>query len=151
MAKQKTQQKSNVAEKEQTKVFTIGLKKVFKTQRTRRTNKAINFIREFMKKHFRVKPANVIISNAVNEAIWAKGREKIPRKIKVQVLKTADKVKVFLENEEIPKEEKKPKKEKPKEEKLSKEEQEKKAEQQKKLEEKRLIEKTAEKAEIKSK
>ena len=87
------------------KPYTIGLKKAFNAERPRRANKAINVIRAFMRKHFRAKDENILISNLVNQAIWADGREHIPRKIKVQVLESAGKIHVYLEGEEIPMEE----------------------------------------------
>ena len=144
------------------KEFIVRLNKVFRAPRQKRANRAINFIKKFMRKHFKIKVEDVIISNKVNEFIWANGREHIPRKIKLKAVKDEQKVKVYLEQEIIPKKEKKKGKKQEKKEEKTKPKQEKAKEktkegakealdQKRKLDEKRAMEKAAEKAAIKRK
>ena len=64
----------------------IPLKKVYYGRRRIRAKRAIRLIREYVLRHFRKdKIAMVKIDNAVNKAIWSRGIEKPPRRIKVLV------------------------------------------------------------------
>jgi large subunit ribosomal protein L31e len=146
MAKQ--EKKSEKIERE----YIVPLVKAYEKPRTNRASKAINILKAFMKKHFRVLEKNVLVSNRVNELVWNRGIEHVPRKIKVKAVLEEGILRVLLPDEKLPekkqekKEEKKAfaeKKEKTKEQ----AEQEKEAE--KKKEEKREVEKEAEKMAIK--
>jgi large subunit ribosomal protein L31e len=80
------------------RLYTLNLRKVFITPRKKRAARAIRFIKEFIKRH--MKPEEVLISNEVNEKVWAKGAEKPPRKIKIKAVKDKEgKVTVFLPQE----------------------------------------------------
>lgn len=127
------------------KEFTVSLAKAFERSRKKRANKAIGFIRAFMKKNFRIEEEKVLLSNAVNNLVWKGGMEKIPRKIKVKAVLEEGKLRVLLPKEEfVEKKEKKPlKKEK------TEEEKQKEKEMQKKKEEKKEMEKEAEAMAIK--
>ena len=142
MAKEK--KKSEKIERE----LTIGLEKAYGIPRPRRANKAIGVLKNFAFKHFRAKKEDVLISNKVNEAIWARGRENIPRKIDVRIIFVDGKANIFLKKEKakLPKEEKQEEK---KPEKKTAEEKEAEEEKQKKKDEKKLAEKAAEKAAMK--
>lgn len=87
--------------------FTISFSKVIygsKIPRKKRAPRAIKHLRDFVKRHARVE--NVIIDQKVNEAIWSRGIQKPPRRIRVKVVKTEeDTAEVFLE--EVVKERKK--------------------------------------------
>ncbi len=141
-AKKETKQ---IEKKPEEKQFTISLTPVFKNPRPKRAFRAINFIRKFMFKHFRVKAENVSISQELNEAVWAKGREHIPRKIEVKVIKEKDKANVYLKDEKVA-----VKKEKKKEKSAEKEKTEEEvAEIEKKQKDKKTVEKAAETTQIK--
>ncbi len=144
MAKKK-QKKSEKLERS----FVVGLQPVYSCPRPRRANKAIALLRRFVFKHFRIKSENVLISNAVNQFIWAQGRQHVPRKIEIRVIVSEGKANVFLKGEKVslPKEEKK--KPEKKEHKKTEEEKAAEEEKQKKKEEKKLAEKAAEKTAIK--
>lgn len=70
------------------RIYTVPLAKARKGPRTRRANKAVRFLREFMEQHF--KPESLVISQEVNEAIWARGIQKPPRKIKIRATKNIE-------------------------------------------------------------
>jgi large subunit ribosomal protein L31e len=142
MAKKK-EEKKPVLERE----HIVPLKKVYERTKTKRAKKAINVIKAFMKKHFRISEEDVLISNKVNELVWERGMEKPLRKIKVKVIVAEGKANVFLPNEKMP--EKKEKKEKKKEEEKTEEQKEAEKEMEKKKEEKREMEKEAAAAAIK--
>jgi large subunit ribosomal protein L31e len=76
------------------KTYTINLRDVWTTPRNKRSPKAIKTLREYMKRH--MKAEDVIISNEVNEQVWARGIQKPPRKLKVRAVKDKEnKVLIF--------------------------------------------------------
>ena len=79
------------------RIYTIPLRDVKRVPRTKRSPKAMRYIREFIQKH--MKAEDVIIDPAVNEKIWERGIEKIPSKIKVKAVKEDDEVEVTLVDE----------------------------------------------------
>ena len=99
------------------RIYVIPLRGAYEGIRTKRSRKAIKIIRSFIAKHMKAELEDVIISQAVNSAIWKRGIQKPPRKIKIKAIKSGEKVSVMLLDEkELPKEEPKPakKEEKPK-------------------------------------
>jgi large subunit ribosomal protein L31e len=70
------------------KIFTIPLRKVFRAPRTKRAEKAIRLIREFLQRH--MKCENVKLGKSINESVWARGIQKPPRKIRVHAKKEGD-------------------------------------------------------------
>ena len=66
------------------RIYTIPLRDVKRVPRTKRSPKAMRYIREFIQKHMKVE--DVVIATEVNEKIWERGREKIPSKIKVKAV-----------------------------------------------------------------
>lgn len=68
--------------------YIIPLRTAWKGTRTNRAEKAIRVIRQFTKRH--MKPSEIKIENEVNEAIWSKGIQKPPRKIRVLMKKDKD-------------------------------------------------------------
>ncbi|MDD5163892.1 MAG: 50S ribosomal protein L31e [Candidatus ainarchaeum sp.] len=144
MAKAKPEKKTVKIERE----IIVPLVKAYEKPRTKRAAKAINILKAFMKKHFRVSEEKVLVSNAVNELIWSRGIEHVPRKIKVKAVFEEENLRVLLPGEKLP--EKKAKKEEKKAvEKKTKEQVEQEKEAEKKKEEKKEAEKEAEKMSIK--
>ncbi|MGI6565149.1 50S ribosomal protein L31e [Methanosphaera sp.] len=79
------------------RIYTIPLRDVKRVPRTKRSPKAMRYIREFIQKH--MKTEDVIIDQAVNEKIWERGIEKIPSKIKVKAVEEDGTVEVTLVDE----------------------------------------------------
>jgi large subunit ribosomal protein L31e len=79
------------------RIYTVPLAKARHGPRNKRANKSVRFLREFMQRHF--KPETLVISQEVNEAIWARGIQKPPRKIKVRATKNIDGLVVVYLNE----------------------------------------------------
>jgi len=145
MAKEKKKQ-----EKRLEREFTVGLQALLRCPRPKRANKAIYLLKRFAYKHFRAEAENVLISNKVNEFLWQRGREKVPRKISIRAVVVDNKVNIFLKGEKVKaKKEEKPKKAEKKEEKLTVEEKAAVAEKEKKKDDKKLAERSAEKAALK--
>lgn len=78
-------EKKEKLQKEDERIYTIPLRDAFKVPKTRRAKKAINLIREFLKRH--IKMENIKIDSSLNEKIWERGIEKPPRKIKIKTVK----------------------------------------------------------------
>ena len=69
------------------RIFTIPLKKAFRVPRTKRAKKAIKVIREFLKRHMKVERLeDVVIGKSINEAVWKRGIQKPPRRIRVHAV-----------------------------------------------------------------
>jgi large subunit ribosomal protein L31e len=67
------------------KMFTINLGRVWVAKPKKRAPRAINTIKEYMKRH--MKSDDIVITNEVNEQIWSRGIEKPPRRVKVRAVK----------------------------------------------------------------
>ncbi len=70
------------------RIYIVPLALARKGPRNKRANKAVRFLREFMERHF--KPESLVISQEVNEAIWARGIQKPPRKLKIRATKNIE-------------------------------------------------------------
>ena len=81
------------------RIYTIPLRDVKRVPRTKRSPRAMRYIREFIEKH--MKTDDVIIDQSVNEKIWERGREKIPSKIKVRAVEEDGTVEVTLVEEKL--------------------------------------------------
>ncbi|GEM_PF-1047071 len=135
--------------------FTVSLKHIFKKPKKKRAVSAVNSLRALCAKRMHFSSGNILLSGAVNSLLWARGRESVPRKIKLKAVKDGEKLRVFLPEEKFsPEKEKKKeeKKEKKKEEgKEKKESAEKEEEIERKKKEKKEKEIAAEKAAMKRK
>ena len=66
-----------------THVYTINLSKAWLTPQYRRTDRVINMIKEFAKRH--MKNENIKIDQELNREIWKKGKTNPPRKVRVRM------------------------------------------------------------------
>jgi large subunit ribosomal protein L31e len=76
--------------KKDEKIFTIPFRKVFESRRMIRAKKAAHFVRSFLARHMKVDEEKVNIGAGINRAIWARGIQKPPRRVKVHVLKNEE-------------------------------------------------------------
>jgi large subunit ribosomal protein L31e len=72
------------------KIFTIPLRKAFDTERTHRSRKAVDIVRNFLEKN--MKAENIKIGKSINEKVWEKGIQKPPRKVRIHAIKDNDTV-----------------------------------------------------------
>jgi len=70
------------------RIYTVPLGRAWVAPKYRRAEKAVNVLRNFVERH--MKPSSVVIDTKVNEAIWSRGIEKPPRKIRVRMAKDDD-------------------------------------------------------------
>ncbi len=80
------------------RIMVISLSKPIygrKVPRTRRTPRAVRYLKERIQRHMKVK--TVIIDPSLNDILWARGIQKPPRKIEVKIVKDEkeDLVEVF--------------------------------------------------------
>ncbi len=86
-------EKETVAEEEEIEeleiisenMFTVNLGRVWIAPTKKRAPRAINVLKEYVKRH--MKSEEIVISNEVNEQIWAKGIEKPPRRLRIRAVK----------------------------------------------------------------
>ncbi|HEX2021717.1 MAG TPA: 50S ribosomal protein L31e [Candidatus Thermoplasmatota archaeon] len=73
------------------RVYTIPLRDAYmKAPRPKRANRAVKEIKIFLARHMKSEEAKVWIDNPVNEAIWARGIQKPPRRIRVKAIRFDD-------------------------------------------------------------
>lgn len=82
--KGKGKKKEEKKEEEGT-LFTIPLTDALSSARRRRSSKAIRTIKKFIERH--MKPERIVLTEEVNEAIWARGMKRPPRSIQVRATK----------------------------------------------------------------
>ena len=74
-----------MSEPAEDRIYTVPLGRAWVVPRYRRAEKAVTILRKFVQRH--MKPEEVVIEPAVNEAIWARGIKNPPRKIRVRLSK----------------------------------------------------------------
>jgi len=77
-------------EEKKERLLTVPLRYPHNQPRTKRADIAVSYVREFVGKHMKVPKDKVWMDPAVNEAIWARGIQKPPPKIKVRAEKFPD-------------------------------------------------------------
>lgn len=78
------------SEEKKERLMTVPLRYPHKQPRTRRAEYAIKEIRLFVGQHMKCDAKKVWVAPEVNEAIWARGIQKPPTKLKVKVEKWPD-------------------------------------------------------------
>ena len=68
-----------------TRVYTINLGKAWITPQYRRTDRVINIIKEFAKRH--MKTDEIKIDQDLNSQIWSRGKPNHPRRVRVKMVK----------------------------------------------------------------
>ncbi len=77
-------------DEDEERIITVPLRKVQDVPRTKRAPKAIKIVKKHVARHMKADVEKVWIFKDLNEAIWARGREKPPNKIKVKAIKFED-------------------------------------------------------------
>jgi large subunit ribosomal protein L31e len=68
-----------------TRVYTINLGRAWITPQHKRTDRVINIIKEFAKKH--MKSEEIKMDQDLNRQIWKRGKTNPPRKVRVKMVK----------------------------------------------------------------
>jgi large subunit ribosomal protein L31e len=73
------------------RIYTVPLRNAYMTApRPKRANRAIKEIKIFLARHMKSEEDKVWLDNPVNEAIWARGIQKPPRRIRVKAVRFDD-------------------------------------------------------------
>jgi len=91
-----------MAEKEINEVeYTIPLRDLLRTPRTKRAPKAVKLVKEYVAKHRKADLEDIWIDQEVNEKIWSRGIENPPNKITLKIawIDGEDLVEVLLPDE----------------------------------------------------
>jgi len=76
---------------EEKELLTISLRDCWKVPRTQRVNRAIKEVRSQVARHAGIrKEGTVWLRPEINELLWARSRQKPPRKITVQLIRDVD-------------------------------------------------------------
>jgi large subunit ribosomal protein L31e len=78
------------SEESLTRVYTIRLGKAWGTPQYRRTDRVLNMIKEFAKKH--MKTDKIKIEQDLNRYVWRKGKTNPPRTVRVRMIREDDEV-----------------------------------------------------------
>ena len=70
------------------RIYTIPLKRAWIAPIKKRTPRGVRLVRSFVKKHMKVD--DPIITKEVNEHLWKRGIEGLPRRVRVRITKNAD-------------------------------------------------------------
>jgi large subunit ribosomal protein L31e len=89
---------SSSAEENSSRIYTINLGKAWLTPRYRRTDRVINMIREFARKH--MKSNEVKLDQELNRHVWEKGKAHPPRSLRVRMTKDEDGIVIVSSYEE---------------------------------------------------
>ena len=73
---------------ENTRIYTVNLAKAWDTPKYRRTDRVINIIKEFTRRHMQTN--KVKIDQDLNRHIWSRGKKNPPRKIRLRMIKEDD-------------------------------------------------------------
>ena len=76
---------STSAEESVSRIYTINFGKALLTPRYRRTDRVVNMIREFARKH--MKTDEVKLDQELNRHVWKKGKANPPRRLRVRMMK----------------------------------------------------------------
>ncbi|HVX02171.1 MAG TPA: 50S ribosomal protein L31e [Nitrososphaera sp.] len=81
---------SSSVEENITRVYTINLGRAWLTPEHKRTDRVINMIKEFARKH--MKSGDVKLDQDLNRQMWSRGKTNPPRKVRVKMVKDEDDV-----------------------------------------------------------
>lgn len=79
-----------MAEQQLERIYVIPLRVVKVSPRTKRANRAAIEVRNFIARHMKTDLEKVWIDTPVNEALWSRGIQKPPRRIRVKAVKFED-------------------------------------------------------------
>ncbi|HIJ00561.1 MAG: large subunit ribosomal protein L31e [Candidatus Methanomethylophilaceae archaeon] len=75
---------------ENERIMNIPLKDTKAVPRSKRANRAIKEIREYVARHMKVDDDDVWIDTGVNELIWSRGIQKPPTKVTIRAVRFED-------------------------------------------------------------
>ncbi len=98
-----------MADEKRERIYTVPLAAAFEYTRVRRVPRAVKVLRQFISRHMKTDLDSVLLSNALNNKLWARSIQKPPRRVKVRCIRKEGVTHVYLPDEAT-EEEKKAKK-----------------------------------------
>ena len=95
--------RKQMSSEELTRIETVNLGKAWLTPRYRRTDRVVNMIRDFAKKH--MKSDDIKLDQDLNRQIWKRGKTNPPRRARLRMVKDDDGTVVVSLYEEADREE----------------------------------------------
>ena len=71
-------------------IYTIPLREVKKAPRWKRSKRAVVEVRKYLARHMKADPEEIRLDSSLNEAIWARGSQRPPSKVRVRAVKFDD-------------------------------------------------------------
>lgn len=71
-------------------ILNVSLKEARDSSVTRRADSAISVLKEKISRYVKIDEGKIWLDSKVNEAIWARGRKRIPSALKVKIIKLSD-------------------------------------------------------------
>ncbi|MFC7156504.1 50S ribosomal protein L31e [Halomarina halobia] len=81
------------------RVVTVPLRDVHAEAKHRRADKAMSLVRAHLAKHFKVEEGDVRLDPSINEVVWARGRKKPPRRLRVRAARFEEEGEAVVEAE----------------------------------------------------
>lgn len=75
---------------EEERIITVPLRVAMTAPGTKRAKRAVKAIKEHVMRHMKAKTEDIWIDPKINEAIWARGIRKPPKRIRVRAIKFED-------------------------------------------------------------
>jgi large subunit ribosomal protein L31e len=81
------------------RVVTVPLRDVRAEPKHQRADRAMTLVREHLAKHFSVPEDDVRLDTSINEAVWKRGRNKPPSKLRVRAARFEEEGEAVVEAE----------------------------------------------------
>ena len=81
------------------RIYTVPLREAFDVPRFKRTPRAIKILRAFIERHMKAHGMKIVLSQALNEHLWARSIQKPPRRVKVRLVSESGVVNAYLADE----------------------------------------------------
>jgi large subunit ribosomal protein L31e len=75
-------------------IYTVPLRKAKNVPRNRRVPRAVRELRSFLQRHTKV--GTVVIDKKLNEALWSRGIQKPPSRVRVRATKHVEDEEAFI-------------------------------------------------------
>ncbi|MFW6152757.1 MAG: 50S ribosomal protein L31e, partial [Halobacteriota archaeon] len=72
------------------RIITVPLRDASNAPRGERADHAMSLIRRHLARHFSVDPDEVRLDPSINEAVWARGRRKPPRRLRIRAARFSE-------------------------------------------------------------
>ncbi len=83
------------------RVYNVPLGDAYLTTRVKAARRAVTLLREFVKRHAKVEGQSIRLSSRLNQYVWARGRKKPPRHVKIRLVKEDGIARAYLHDEKI--------------------------------------------------